>query len=209
VTEIKTRFFLLKGAAAAAAAEYEKNLDALYAERKKWVDDTFGTRNIYSLNREQIAALAVKKGDGKKIPGLRQKIIMTRDDNSRPVEVTVWVPDKKSKLGKEYGKKFESFKRPSMSAIALMMGLGDRTSFFVFSADRNNRYIVDLHIAHLGDEWYALVPDNMFTEGEEPGHKTNTTLTVNPEVCEQIQQWQYLKAFADDEARQAENKKAS
>lgn len=209
MTEIKTRYFKLSGAAAEAAQKYQDDLDAMFDERKKWVDDTFGARAIYSLNREQIAALAVRDVDGKKIPGLRQKEIMTRDEDRRPRSVVVWVPDAKSKLGKEYKKKFESFKRPSLTPISEAMGMGGSTHFWTLDADRNNRYIVHLHVAHVGGVWYAAAPDDVFTVGEEPGHPTNKPVTVDTAVCEHIPEWQWLKALADDEARQAENKKAS
>ena len=196
MSELKYRYFRLQGAAVQAAEEFERAYDAMVAERKKWIEDTFGPRNFYSLNREQIHALEIKKAN-EKHAGLREKVIVTRGKNDRPLEVLVLVPDKRMKIGREYAKKFESFQRPSIKPVAHAIGI-DQTRFHIVGSDGHFR-ITNLDIAHLGGHWYTAIPDKMFTEGEEPGHKTNKLLMVNAETCVQVPEWEYLKAVDDAE----------
>jgi hypothetical protein len=180
----RSRFTLL-GVAAAAAEDWNKrSLENLEA-RNVWLKGLLGDEfDVYTNSSGQIKAVASKTGKRKGPDGLRAKVLDVAGVNGRPIKRSVFVPDKRTKLGKEMASKFDSFHVEPPDQVVKAMGFTSR-NWFVLGND-NRRYLVGLGLRKLGSFWYASVPTEVVAK-EAPA----------PAVVAPLKEWEYLKLLEE------------
>lgn len=188
--------FLVTGATAEAFERHEKEHQAAWDACRSWVREMFGERSIYGRDRYFCVALAVIPNEI--VPkGLRIKE-MTVSGKDGLEQASIYVPDRRTKVGRDIAKRMESFTRPSISDAAGAATNGGDATYMVAGRD-GKTYFTYFKIHKIKDAWYCHVPTRALHGKDKPSGRVDegdrVTMSAN---CQSIAEWEWQKLVEEN-----------